>query len=312
MRTKSSATHSVSAPLSGSERQGILWGLLGVAAFSLTVPLTRAAVEYDGLPPLFVGAARAVLAGALALMVLLMLRQRIPSPRLWPRIAVVAGGVVVGFPMLTSYSLTTSSAGHAAVIIALLPATTAMVAVIRTGERPPRAFWVATALGALAAGAFAAVHGGGFSSFGWPDALLLAAVVAGAFGYAEGGLLARELGAWQTICWALVMSLPVMALLTAVSVSAESPRAEPHQWLAFLYLGIISMFLGFFAWYRGLGIGPVSRVSQIQLIQPVMSLCWAALLLGERITWLTLLGGAAVLLCAVAAVRIRIQPASRK
>lgn len=283
-----------------------MWGLLGVAIFSLTVPLTRIAVADDGLNAMFVGTGRAVIAGVLAALALGLLRQRLPSARQWTRLAVVAGGIVLGFPVLTSYALTVSTASHGVVVIALLPAATAVVAVLRAKERPGAVFWVATGCGAVAAVVFTAVHGGGFGGLHWSDLLLLAAVIVAAFGYAEGGLLARELGAWQTISWALVMSLPLMLVLTVLAALHEPPSGSAAQWGAFLYLGVMSMFLGFFAWYRGLGIGPVSRISQVQLVQPVMSLCWAAVLLGEPLTLLTVGGGVVIILCAAAAVNSRL------
>ncbi|GAA1822821.1 hypothetical protein GCM10009771_22850 [Nesterenkonia flava] len=118
-------------------------------------------------------------------------------------------------------------------------------------------------------------------------------------------MLARELGAWQTIAWALVLTLPLMTVLTALAWAHHPPQAGLTQWAAFGYLGVLSMFLGFFAWYRGLGLGPISRFSQVQLIQPVLTLGWAALILGEALTWFTVLGGVAVILCAAAAVRVR-------
>jgi drug/metabolite transporter (DMT)-like permease len=132
--------------------------------------------------------------------------------------------------------------------------------------------------------------------------------VAAALGYAEGGMLSRELGAWQTVSWALVLSSPLMVLLAVVSAVQQVPSGTVVQWAAFAYLGVVSMFLGFFAWYRGLALGPMAQVSQIQLIQPVLSICWAALLLGERLTWTTLIGGAAVIGCAGVAVRVRLGP----
>ena len=197
---------------------------------------------------------------------------------------VVAGGVVVGFPLLTSFALTTAPASHGAVVIALLPAATATAAVLRGRERPPPAFWVITGVGALAAIGFASMQSGGFGQLHWADLLLLGAVVAAAVGYAEGGLLARELGAWQTVSWALVLASPLMVFLAAFSVAQQPPSATPVQWAAFAYLGVVSMFLGFFAWYRGLAIGPMAQVSQVQLVQPVLSICWAGLLLGETLT----------------------------
>ncbi|GAB3559913.1 DMT family transporter [Arthrobacter alkaliphilus] len=267
-----------------------------------------------GLSPLFIGSGRAVVAAILAASALALTRQRLPRGRQWARLALVAAGIVVGFPLLTSFALTTVPASHGAVVIALLPAATATAAVLRGRDRPPIAFWLVTGVGAVAAIAFAvaqsgnAAQSGGFGQAGWADVLLLGAVIAAAIGYAEGGLLARELGAWQTVSWALVMASPLMAGLAALSMSQQPPAASPLQWVAFAYLGVVSMFFGFFAWYRGLAIGPMAKVSQIQLIQPVMSICWAALLLGESLDLTTVIGGLAVIVCAGAAVRVRLQP----
>lgn len=285
---------------------GLGWGFLGVLAFSFTVPFTRIAVQE--LDPLLIGAGRAVVAALAAGLVLVLTRQRLPSRTQMLRLLVVAAGIVVGFPVLTSLALTTASANHGAVVIGVLPAATAAAAVLRTGERPAPRFWVFAALGAVVGVAFAVLHGGALPSLAWSDLLLLAAVVAAAVGYAEGGLLSRELGFWQTISWALVLSSPATAALTAVSLSGGTPvSAGPIHWAAFGYLALISMYLGFFAWYRGLAIGPMAQVSQIQLVQPVMSIVWAALLLGERITWLTAAGALAVIVCAALAVRTRLR-----
>lgn len=282
---------------------GLGWGVLGVAAFSFTVPLTRVAVA--DLSPLFIGAGRAVVAAALAAVALAVTRQALPRGRQWLRLAVVAGGVVAGFPLLTTYALTEVPASHGAVVIALLPAATAVLAVLRTGERPVRAFWAFSACGAAAAVGFAVAQGGGISQVHRADLLLFAAVLVCAMGYAEGGLLTRELGSWQTISWALVVAAPVMAALSVVSVVRQPPSAPPTAWACFAYLACVSMYLGFFAWYRGLAIGPMAQVSQVQLVQPVLTISWAALLLGEQITLLTATGGLAVIVLAGAATSCR-------
>ena len=279
------------------------WGLLGVAAFSFTVPFTRVAV--GGLSPLFIGSGRAVVAAVLAVLALSVTRQRLPHGVQWARLAVVGAGIVVGFPLLTSFALTTAPASHGAVVIAVLPAATAVMAVLRGHEHTRLAFWVAAGAGTVAAMAFASTQTGGPGHLHWADLLLCGAVLAAAIGYAEGGLLARELGAWQTVSWALVLCAPLMAILTAVSAVRQTPQGTAVEWAALAYLGVVSMFLGFFAWYRGLAIGPMAQVSQVQLVQPVLSIAWAGLLLGERITWTTVLGGLVVILCAGGAVRAR-------
>lgn len=304
MTDNSSATLLTRPVVSTASPAGLWWGLLGVVAFSFTVPLTRVAV--DGLSPLFIGSGRAVVAAVLAIVCLAVTREVLPQGRQWARLALVGGGVVVGFPLLTSFALTTAPASHGAVVIAVLPAATAVMTVLRGHERPPAAFWVAAGAGAAAALAFASAQGGGWGTLHWADLMLFGAVVAASIGYAEGGLLARELGAWQTVSWALVLCAPLMVVLTVVSAARETPQGSALQWASFAYLGVISMFLGFFAWYRGLAIGPMAQVSQVQLVQPVLSIAWAGLLLGEHLTWATIFGGLVVILCAGSAVRVRL------
>ncbi|TCJ00730.1 DMT family transporter [Aeromicrobium sp. IC_218] len=302
MTDNSSATVSRPAPLL-PETSGLRWGALGVLGFSLTVPLTRVAVE--SLSPLFVSAARGIVAAFLAAIALAWTRQRRPRGVQWARLAVVGGGVVVGFPVLTSFALRTAPASHGAMVVALLPAATAVAVVLRTGERPRPAFWLAAGSGAAAAVVFASLQGDGLGALHRADVLLLAAVAAAAVGYAEGGLLARELGAWQTVSWALVTCAPVMAGLTVLALADGRPAAGAAEWGAFAYLSVVSMFLAFFAWYRGLGLGPMAQVSQVQLVQPVLSIGWAVLLLGEDVAATTLLGAGAVVACAALAVRTR-------
>lgn len=305
MTNKSSAIDYLPTPLLARPANGLGWGLLGVVAFSFTVPFTRLADR--SLDPLFIGAGRAVVAGILAIASLAITRQLLPTRSQWRRLAVVAGGVVLGFPLFSAFALHSAPASHGAVVIALLPAATAVMAVLRTHERPPSRFWVAAGAGACAAVAFGVIHSGGLSHPHSADLLLFGAVVAGAIGYAEGGLLARELGAWQTVSWALVLAMPIMTALTFWSVHQSPPTASPLEWMAFAYLGIVSMFLGFFAWYRGLAIGPMAQVSQTQLVQPVLSICWAVVLLSEHITLATIAGAAVVILFALTAVRTRLK-----
>jgi drug/metabolite transporter (DMT)-like permease len=305
MTAHDSATATASLPLStAASRAGLAWGALGVLAFSFTVPLTRVAVQ--SLDPAFVGAGRAVVAGGLAVVLLIATRSRLPRRGEVLRLAVVAGGVVVGFPLCTSAALTDVPAAHAAVVIGLLPAATAAVSVLRTHERVPGRFWAWALAGAAAVVVFTASASGGLGALRAADAWLLAAVLLAAVGYAEGGLLSRRLGSWQTICWALVLALPLMAGLALRTPAGDLAAVGPAAWAALGYLSVVSMFLGFFAWYRGLAIGPMAQVSQVQLVQPVLSLGWAALLLGEPLGPAVVLPALAVVGCAAAAVRARL------
>jgi drug/metabolite transporter (DMT)-like permease len=284
---------------------GILFGALGVVAFSFTLPMTSLALT--SFPSLFLGAGRAVVAAAIAIVVLVLTRTKLPTGRQWLRLAVVALGVVVGFPFFTSFALQFVPSSHGAVMIGLLPAATAVAAVIRGRERPSRTFWVASLGGAAAVAVFAIVTNGALAGPSLGDLLLVGAVILAAMGYAEGGLLSREIGSWQTISWSLVVALPAMVPLALISVPAISPTVTPQAWLGFAYIAVVSMYLGFFAWYRGLAIGPMARISQIQLIQPVLTIAWSAIIFGELVSPVVWIAAAAVFLLAGIAVRARVK-----
>ena len=261
------------------ETRGWLYGLVGILAFSVTLPATRAAVP--DLGSTVVGLGRAVVAGVLAGGLLWLRRERLPERRYWLGLAIVALGVVVGFPICTALALQHVPAVHGAVVVGLLPAATAVMAVLRAGERPPPMFWLACLVGVVAVLIFAAAQGAGRPQPA--DGLLLAAVCLAAIGYAEGGRMARDLGGWRVICWALVLATPVLLAPVGIAVADEGLSAGWGAWLGFAYVSVVSMFLGFFAWYRGLVLGGVARVGQVQLLQPILTLGWAALLLGEAI-----------------------------
>jgi drug/metabolite transporter (DMT)-like permease len=281
---------------------GLLLGFLGVLGFSFSLPATRLAVH--DLDPWVVAFGRAVVAGLLAVVVLRLTRARRPTARQWRSLGVVALGVVVGFPLLTSLALHHVPASHGAVVVGLLPALTAVFAVLRGGERPSRAFWGASGFGLAAVVGFALTQGGGTLSA--PDAELLAAVVLCALGYAEGGRLARDLGGANTICWALVAALPFTTTIAAIATAQSGLHAGATSWLGFAYVTLISMFLGFFAWYAGLARGGVAKIGQVQLSQPVLTLTWSALILGEHITTGTAAAALVVLAAVVATQRTRV------
>jgi drug/metabolite transporter (DMT)-like permease len=287
----------------GSTR-GVLLGVLGVLGFSFSLPATRLAVE--GLDPWLVAFGRAAGAGLLAAAYLRAAGAARPTAAQARRLVIVALGVVVGFPLLTSLALTSQTATHGAVVIALLPASTAVFAVVRAGERPSTAFWLASGAGLVAVLVFVALTGGLEGGPRAADLLLLGAVAAGGMGYAEGGVLARELGGARTISWALVLSLPVTVLVAAaVAANGGVAGAGGRAWLGFGYVTVVSMYLAFFAWYAGLARGGVARIGQVQLAQPVLTLLWSAVLLGEPLDALTVVAAGGVLACVVLTQRAR-------
>ena len=271
----------------------MLLGALGVACFSMTFPATTAAERAFG--PVLVGAGRAVPAAALAMVVLLARRESLLPPRaILGRMTVVALAVGVGFGLLSAIALRHVSSVHGAVLTGLIPAATAGIAVLRAGERPRASYWAALGLGLAVVVGFAVVQGGG--RLRSADVILLAAIAVAGLGYTEGGVLAREYGGWRIICWALILALPVSLPVTAYAAVTEPVgRVTASAVAGLAYVSLISMCLGFFAWYQGLARGGVARVGRLQLAQPALTLCWSALLLGERVSWLTGLAAAAVI-----------------
>jgi drug/metabolite transporter (DMT)-like permease len=253
--------------------------MLGVLAFSFTLPMTKIAVR--SLEPVFAAIGRAGLAGILALIALAIVRPPRPSRAQLGGLAVVLIGVVVGFPLLTAYALRHVPSNHGAIVIGLLPLATAGVAVVRAGERPSMAYWLCSLTGVVAVSAYALATGGG--SFHLADLLLILAVLAAAVGYAEGALLARAMPGWQVICWALVLALPVTMPIAALT-SSGLESASTGELLAFAYTAMFSMLVGFFLWYAGLARVGIARGGQLQLAQPALSLVWAWPLLGESLT----------------------------
>jgi len=289
------------------EAEGLLMGTLGVLGFSLTLPATRAAVpELGGT---VVGLGRAIVAALLAALLLLALRERPPARCYWPGLAVVALGVVVGFPLCSAIALEHLPAAHGAVVVGLLPAATAIMAVLRADERPSIAFWLSSGVGVIAVLIFAAAQGAGRLQSA--DLLLFVAVLLAALGYAEGGRLSRKLGGWRVICWALILAAPVIILPVALAIGRQGLTAGTSAWLGFAYVSSISMFLAFFAWYRGLALGGIARIGQIQLLQPVLTLVWSALLLGERVNLQTVIASMLVIGSAALSQWTRNSPATR-
>ena len=282
-----------------ASRRGLLWGLVGVVIFSFTLPATRVAVPEMGA--VFVGLGRALVAGVLAVVLVAVRGDRPPERRHWPGLAFVSLGVVFGFPLLTAFALRSLPASHGAVIVGLIPAATAVMAVVRAGERPPLLFWIGCVGGVVAVLVFAVVEGAGSPQPA--DLLLFVAVVLVGAGYAEGGRLSREMAPWRVICWSLIGSIPLLVVPVALAVG-DGFRASPQAWIGFAWVACMSMFGGFFAWYRGLALGGVARVGQLQLLQPVLAVGWSALFLGEVVSLPTVL--AALLVVGAAGVCIRL------
>ncbi|AZV27821.1 MULTISPECIES: DMT family transporter [Pseudomonas] len=276
---------------------GWINGFIGVVIFSGSLPATRLAVlEFD---PVFLTVIRATIAGALALCLLWLFRERRPARDQWLSLLIVALGVVVGFPLLTALALQYVTSAHSIVFVGLLPLATAIFGVLRGGERPRPVFWIFSVLGSSLVVGFAISQGLTASPTG--DLLMLAAILACGLGYAEGAKLSRTLGGWQVICWALVLSLPVMAVLSVWLAPASFSGISVSAWVCLAYVSLFSMLIGFVFWYRGLAQGGIAAVGQLQLLQPFFGLALAATLLHEHVSVGMLVVTLGVILCVAGA-----------
>lgn len=273
-------------------------GLIGVIIFAGSMPATRVAVA--DFSPEFLTGARATIAAIFGLICLIMLKQQLPRPHQYKSLLIVALTVVIGFPLLTAFALQSISAARSLVFVALLPLCTAVFGVLSAGEKPSLKFWLFTLLGSSFVIVFMFNNDStNFISQG--DLYMIAAIIACGFGYAEGGYLSKTLGGWQVICWALSLALPFMLIF--------SLYYTPHNWgdisysayAGLFYVSIFSMLIGFFYWYKGLAMGGIAKVGQIQLIQPFFGLMLCAIILGETVSFNMILVSVAVIICVICA-----------
>jgi drug/metabolite transporter (DMT)-like permease len=281
------------------ERAASGWinGLVGVIIFSGSLPATRVAVQ--AFDPVFLTVVRGAIAGLLGLGLLLAFKERRPGRQDLMSLVIVAIGVVVGFPLLSALALQHVTSAHSIVFVGLLPLSTAIFGVIRGAERPKPAFWMFSVLGSALVAGFAVSRGLTASPIG--DALMFAAIIVCGLGYAEGATLSRTLGGWQVISWALVISLPVMIVLTIIYRPSTLAGIDAPAWISLAYVSLFSMLIGFVFWYRGLAQGGIAAVGQLQLLQPFFGLALAATLLREPVTPVMLLITVAVIGCVAGA-----------
>lgn len=268
-----------------SEKYGLMLGLVGIICFSLTLPFTSVAVEYFGAT--VVGIGRTVVAAFLVGIVLIVRKEKLPSPRQFKSLFIVAIGAVLGFPLLTSWAMESLPVSHGAVVLALLPLATAGFAMLRAGEIPSLKFWISSIMGSLAVIIYALHLGIGQVQLA--DLALLASVLILGLSYAEGGRLSRELGSWQVIAWSIMIGAPFFVIPVVLNLSTEMLQAPIHAWISFIYLAVVSQFLAYVAWYSGMAMGGIAKVSQIQYLQPFLMILFASIFLNESITFFTIL-----------------------
>ena len=288
-----------------SATSGLLLAFVGVLGFSFSLPWTVWALE--SFSPVFTATGRAVIAGLVAAVILLVRRVPIPDRSLLRPLLYTMAGAVFGWPILIALALERTTSAHAAVIAAIMPLVTAVFAVLRTHEHVAVQFWIAAAAGTAALVVFALLRGGGTGGDPLADLLIAGAVVASSWCYVEGATLTRVLPGWQVISWVVVLALPVTIPLS-LFLAARGGVATPittHAWIGLTMLGLVSMYFAFFAWYQGLAMAGVARGAQVQQLQAPLTLLWSALLLGETVTFATVATALVVVGCVAWAVRVR-------
>ena len=293
---------------------GLVLGVIAVIIFGVTMPMTRLAVIELG--PLFVTAGRALEAAACAAALLIATRSPLPPRDTWPLFAGFAATVVLGFPLGMALAMQHAPASHGGVILAVQPLLTVLASMVVAGERPSAAFFGCSLAGAATVMTYALLSSAGstslHSSLHWADLLLAGAAVSGSLGYAIGGQLSKRLPGWLVISWAVVLAAPFMLLWLFIGDMKINWQASPAAWTGFVYTGVFSMFLGFFAWNRALAIGGIARIGQLQLLQPFVTLVGAALLLGEAIGWLDVVFCALVVAIVGIGTRLKVRQASQE
>ena len=284
--------------------KGWLSGFIAVVIFSGSLPATKIAVM--DLDPYFLSSARAVIAAVLGIGLLVFYREKLPVRRDLISLIITSLGVVIGFPFLTALALKHIDSAHSIVFIGLLPLSTAAFGVLRGGERPRAAFWFFSFLGSLFVAGFAWFQSGSGSLSG--NLLMLAAIIVCGLGYAEGGKLSRTLGGWQVICWSLVLALPLMLPLAIARMPVSIQSVSVSSWLGLAYVSVLSMLIGFIFWYRGLALGGIAAVGQLQLLQPPLGLMLAAGLLREHVSATMIAVTVAVIFCVAGAKRFSAPP----
>lgn len=286
--------------------RGLSYAFLGVLIFSFTLPMVKLALP--GFSPWTLTFGRAALAGLLAAILLKRARVKFPEKKLIGPLLITAGGIVIGWPILTTLALTETTSAHAAVITAGLPLATAVLAVFRLHEKVPKAFWAAALVGTFTLVIYAWLNGGQEGSSLKADLFLVGAVVAAAIGYAEGAILSKVMPGWQVVSWCVVLTLPLTMpyFLISLWLGRETHSITSVSLLAFLFTAFGSMYFGFFAWYRGLSELGVARGSQVQLVQSLLTLLWSALLLGEIVTGKTLVAASVVVVCVAITQKVRL------
>ncbi|MBH74977.1 MAG: EamA family transporter [Dehalococcoidia bacterium] len=272
------------------ENYGFLLGFIGVVIFSLTLPITRHLTQV-GFTSLEIGFGRGFLAGTASIFILLFKGQfrsgNLPNTSDISKFMITAVGVVFAFPILTAVAMQTIPAGNGGIVVAAVPLATAIFAGLLSEENPSIRFWVIAVAGFITVIVFRLLANDlSVANVGLGDFALFGAVILGGLGYAQGGILGKRISGWKVICWALVISFPLVVPLTLLSFDFTHLFQVAHDAflsiLLFAFLCLFNNLIGIFFFFEGLGMGGVARVSQIDLFRPFLTFFFSVVFLGEQ------------------------------
>ena len=286
-----------------NETKGMLIGFIGIAMFSLTLPFTQMAVKE--MNPFFVAFSRATIAGFCALTLLILSKYKFPTKNQIKRLIIIAIGIVYGFPIFTSMAMTTLPSSHSGIVLGILPLTMSVLAAIRYNEKASLAYWITSIIGASLVVTYAFIDNNGFLIK--EDLWLLFAILFVSIGYSEGGNLSKEMGSIAVVSWALVITLPINIIATYFFYETSFSSVSFQALISLSYVGLFSMYIGFFFWYKGIAMGGISRVGQVQLIQPFLTIFAAFFLTNEKITFLNILFALMVLVVIIIGKKTKIE-----
>jgi drug/metabolite transporter (DMT)-like permease len=281
----------------------MLIGVIGITMFSLTLPFTQMAVKE--LSPFFVAFSRATIAGFCALILMILGKYKLPTKNQIKRLIIIAIGIVYGFPIFTSMAMTTLPSSHSGIVLGILPLTMSVLAAIRYKEKASLAYWITSIIGASLVITYAFIDNNGFLIK--EDLWLLFAILFVSVGYSEGGNLSKEMGSIAVVSWALVLTLPFNIIATYFFYETSFSSVSLQALISLSYVGLFSMYIGFFFWYKGIAIGGISRVGQVQLIQPFLTIVAAFFLTNEKITFLNILFALMVLVVIIIGRKTKIE-----
>ncbi len=262
---------------------GVLLGVVAVSCFAMTLPMTRYLFLLD-LTVWDVAVGRSLIGALFALVLLIVTRQKLPQKKFLPKLLLVGIAAAFGFNLLITYGTHSVPASNGGVILAANGISAALFARILSPERPSLKFWVTSLAGFVLIIVFSYLSNGSVNVLQvyYGELALLGAVLMAGISHALGAVLAREMGSWQVICWAMVMTLPLLIPLSFIVMDFNAIEyLSAWGWFHMMFLGVVNSCFVFFMWYHAMILGGISKTTQLQLSKPFITFFVAVIWLSE-------------------------------